>query len=104
MRTGATGCLREEDLAEDVVQAEQLNPGGKVGVDTVFAEVLVVLNVVTLAVVSVMANAAAVQLDLEGIRSSEPRLGSDLSRDGMPGVEYNAKTHLECCSIRDANG
>jgi predicted ATP-grasp superfamily ATP-dependent carboligase len=38
----------EEDFAEDVVEQEQLGTGGEVGVDAVFAEVLVVLDVVPL--------------------------------------------------------
>ena len=38
----------EEDLAEDVVEADELEVGGEVGVDAVFAEVAVVLHVVAL--------------------------------------------------------
>jgi hypothetical protein len=38
----------EEELAEDVVEQEELEPGRQVGVDAVFAEVFVVLDVVPL--------------------------------------------------------
>ena len=42
----------EEDLAEDVVEADELEVGGEVGVDAVFAEVAVVLHVVALVRIS----------------------------------------------------
>jgi hypothetical protein len=38
----------EEELAEDVVEQEELGPGGKVGVDAVFALVFVVLDMIAL--------------------------------------------------------
>ncbi len=40
--------VREEDLAEDVVQADELEVGGEVGVYSVLTKELVVLDVVFL--------------------------------------------------------
>ena len=39
---------REENLPEYVVETDELNVGGEVGVNTILAEELVVLNVVSL--------------------------------------------------------
>ena len=40
--------LREEDFAEHVVKADQLEVGGEIGVDSVLAEELVVFDMVSL--------------------------------------------------------
>ena len=40
--------VREEDLSEDIVQEDELDIGGQVGVNPIFAEELVVLNVIPL--------------------------------------------------------
>lgn len=79
--------VREEHLAKDVVQHEQLQTRRQISVDAVFSELLVVLQVVFLRDIGVGASAVAKRTHLEGraVRNADGQVGKDSK--GLVGVD-----------------